>query len=681
MTTQTAAPSSSVWWTVAAVSVPDSASPPPRRRPPRRAAARPTAAPTCARERPAGVALSAAREVGTNSIPSPSPTGISGRMVTTPSSVNPGIPSTARPDRGTRETEQRRQLLAVTIDQPPGERRGGADEQRDQHQRAGGAERRIAGDPLEVLLGDVEGADHDRERQPGDQRRRQHDPVQRRVGAAVVAAIDRGQQPCDAATAATVSGTSAHQSARHPNATVSSPPSSGPSRFDMPALAPQMPSALPRRSGGKPLTAPGERRRADQPGAGTLDHARHEQLVEASRRAPRRRPRPRTAPGPIERQPARAVAVDELAAGDQHQRVGAEVRAEHGRGRARLVTSRSRATEGSATVIRVPSSWSSAAAAVQAASRVHAERGSGGLAGAAPSAGTAIVAVGHAVQYCDSRAPSGAARLCGDGTLNRRLNLQGPRGRSPILSAMSFSRFSQSYAPTTPALTRDQTRGVFGQVMGLVALTVGCTALGAYVGRNMTGGAGHPVPIVDVRAASSASAPRPSVAASSWRSRCCSVSGCSSGIAVGPILAVLRQGRSGRAVSGRRLRPPLFVGGLGAYGYATRRDLSSWVPHAVLGAAGPDRVRAGGASSSRSPAPTSSTRSLGLVIFGGFTIFDFNRLRRANMASSVPIAAGDLPGHLQHLPVLACRLFGGGGRGVAEPRTRASGQASVVVGR
>lgn len=33
-------------------------------------------------------------------------------------------------------------------------------------------------------------------------------------------------------------------------------------------------------------------------------------------------------------------------------------------------------------------------------------------------------------------------------------------------------------------------RAVFGQVMGLVALTLGCLALGAYVGRNLTGGAG-----------------------------------------------------------------------------------------------------------------------------------------------------------------------------------------------
>ncbi len=40
------------------------------------------------------------------------------------------------------------------------------------------------------------------------------------------------------------------------------------------------------------------------------------------------------------------------------------------------------------------------------------------------------------------------------------------------------------------AVTRDRTREVFGQVMGLVALTVGCTALGAYIGRNLSGGTG-----------------------------------------------------------------------------------------------------------------------------------------------------------------------------------------------
>src|SRR3981081_4909186 len=39
-------------------------------------------------------------------------------------------------------------------------------------------------------------------------------------------------------------------------------------------------------------------------------------------------------------------------------------------------------------------------------------------------------------------------------------------------------------------IARDRTREVFGHVMGLVALTVGCAALGAYIGRNLTGGTG-----------------------------------------------------------------------------------------------------------------------------------------------------------------------------------------------
>src|ERR1700758_3341075 len=40
------------------------------------------------------------------------------------------------------------------------------------------------------------------------------------------------------------------------------------------------------------------------------------------------------------------------------------------------------------------------------------------------------------------------------------------------------------------ALTGDRARGVFGQVMGLVALALGFAALGAYILRDSTGGTG-----------------------------------------------------------------------------------------------------------------------------------------------------------------------------------------------
>src|SRR6202012_6094829 len=54
----------------------------------------------------------------------------------------------------------------------------------------------------------------------------------------------------------TASGTSAHQTARQLSVKVSSPPRRGPRRLAAPALAPQIPSAAPRRAGGNPLTAP-----------------------------------------------------------------------------------------------------------------------------------------------------------------------------------------------------------------------------------------------------------------------------------------------------------------------------------------------------------------------------------------------------------------------------------------
>jgi hypothetical protein len=40
------------------------------------------------------------------------------------------------------------------------------------------------------------------------------------------------------------------------------------------------------------------------------------------------------------------------------------------------------------------------------------------------------------------------------------------------------------------AIARDQGRELLGQVMGYVAVTVGFAALGAYLGRNLSGGTG-----------------------------------------------------------------------------------------------------------------------------------------------------------------------------------------------
>ncbi|TMK41716.1 MAG: hypothetical protein E6G56_03055 [Actinobacteria bacterium] len=180
-------------------------------------------------------------------------------------------------------------------------------------------------------------------------------------------------------------------------------------------------------------------------------------------------------------------------------------------------------------------------------------------------------------------------------------------------------------------------RAVFGQVMGLVAVTVAFAAGGAYVGRNMTGGVGIAffigalVCIIGLNIATSRRREQLAIGL-------LFAMGLLLGMAVAPVLAVYARSQPDVLWQATGATA-LFVGGFGAYGYATRRDLSSWARTLfwlllgliVLGLVltlvaipGGHVIYAG----------------LGLALFGAYTIFDFNRLRRAEMASAVPIAAG-----------------------------------------
>ena len=102
------------------------------------------------------------------------------------------------------------------------------------------------------------------------------------------------------------------------------------------------------------------------------------------------------------------------------------------------------------------------------------------------------------------------------------------------------------------------------------------------------------------------------------------------------------------------------VAGLGAFGYATRRDLSGmartlfWALLALI-------VFGVVAIFVAVPHANIIYCVLGLVIFGGFTVVDFNRLRRADMRSAVPIAASIFL-DIFNVFLLLLRLFGGGGR-------------------
>src|SRR4029077_17938612 len=61
-------------------------------------------------------------------------------------------------------------------------------------------------------------------------------------------------------------------------------------------------------------------------------------------------------------------------------------------------------------------------------------------------------------------------------------------GRAPSRVPITPLLMASTATTTSTPLDRDEARGLFGQTMGLVALTAGCFALGAYVGRNAPGG-------------------------------------------------------------------------------------------------------------------------------------------------------------------------------------------------
>jgi FtsH-binding integral membrane protein len=192
-----------------------------------------------------------------------------------------------------------------------------------------------------------------------------------------------------------------------------------------------------------------------------------------------------------------------------------------------------------------------------------------------------------------------------------------------------------SSADTRP-LSRDEVRTVFGQVMGLVALTLGFLALGAYVGRNMTGGLGLLFFIAGFACIFGLNA------ASARGNEQLAITllfglGLLLGLALGPVLNSYAKAdpsalwQAAGATGG-------FVGALGAYGYATRRDLSSWY-RTLFWALLALIVFGIVAIFVSIPGGNIIWSVAGLVIFGGYTILDFNRLRRAGSESAVPIAA------------------------------------------
>jgi len=185
---------------------------------------------------------------------------------------------------------------------------------------------------------------------------------------------------------------------------------------------------------------------------------------------------------------------------------------------------------------------------------------------------------------------------------------------------------------------RDETAKLFGQTMGLVAATAGVFALGAYIGRDLSGGWAILFWIASI-------AVLIGMNAVAQRSEQLAIGmlfgfGLLIGLAVAPTISYYVSADP-QAVWQAGGATALFIAGFGAAGYATRRDLAPlaralfWALIALIGF-GIVLIFV------RIPNGELIYSILGLVIFAGLTMFDFQRLRRTRDIRAAPLLAASI---------------------------------------
>jgi FtsH-binding integral membrane protein len=196
---------------------------------------------------------------------------------------------------------------------------------------------------------------------------------------------------------------------------------------------------------------------------------------------------------------------------------------------------------------------------------------------------------------------------------------------------------SVAYQPTG-GTARDVTHTLFAQTMGYVAATAGLFALGAYLGRNLAGGVG----IVAFIAAFGCLIGMRFAARKSLQLTVGLLGGFGLliGLAVAPMVAYYASADP-RALWQAGGATALFIAGFGAAGYATRRDLTA-IARACFWALVALIVFGIVLIFVRIPGGALVYSILGLVIFAGFTMFDFQRLRRSADISSAPFLAASI---------------------------------------
>jgi len=204
-----------------------------------------------------------------------------------------------------------------------------------------------------------------------------------------------------------------------------------------------------------------------------------------------------------------------------------------------------------------------------------------------------------------------------------------------------------------PTVARDQARALFGQTMGLVAVTAGFFALGAYLGRDLTYGWGFVAFIASFGCLLGLNF-------AVQRSEQLAIGllfgfGVLVGIGTAPTIAYYAA-TNPQSIWQAGGATALFIAGFGSAGYATRRDLSGlarvcfWALLALI-------VFGIVTIFVRIPNSALIYSVLGLVIFAGFTLVDFQRLRRTKDIRAAPLLAASIFLDVLNVFLLLLSLF------------------------
>jgi modulator of FtsH protease len=191
--------------------------------------------------------------------------------------------------------------------------------------------------------------------------------------------------------------------------------------------------------------------------------------------------------------------------------------------------------------------------------------------------------------------------------------------------------------------------------MWLVAAAAGCFALGCYAGRDLSAGWAIGAFIAGFGCLIALNFARRASGGASVALLL--LMGLFLGLGMGPAVGYYTA-TSPQAVWEAAGATALFIAGFGAFGYATRRDLSAVGRISFFALVGLI-IFAVILIFAKIPGADLIYSVLGLVIFAGLTMFDFQRLRRSRGMASAPLIAASIFLDVLNVFLFFLRIFSG----------------------